>query len=81
MSLGQGFMNWPPPPFLQEAGRKALEAVESNHYSIPRGRIRLRKALSDYMSNSFKLPGGRALDPNTEVLVTAGANEGKLNVC
>lgn len=71
-------MNWAPPTFLQDALKKAAEIVETNHYSIPRGRIRLRKALSEYMSPSFKLPGGRALDPNSEIVITAGANEGEL---
>lgn len=71
-----GFMNWAPPSFIQEANRKALQSVEANHYSIPRGRIRLRNALSEYMSPSFKLEGGRKLDVNSEILVTAGANEG-----
>lgn len=69
-------MNWAPPSFIQEANRKALQSVEANHYSIPRGRIRLRNALSEYMSPSFKLEGGRKLDVNSEILVTAGANEG-----
>jgi kynurenine aminotransferase len=38
--------------------------------------MRLRQALSDRLSESFKLPGGRKLDVNSEILVTAGANEG-----
>lgn len=43
-----------------------------SHYSIPRGRARLRNALASYMSPSFNLPDGRQLDPNTEILVTSG---------
>ncbi|KAI8985040.1 pyridoxal phosphate-dependent transferase [Pilobolus umbonatus] len=38
----------------------------------PRGRIRLRNALSSSYSEQFN----RKLDPETEILVTAGANEG-----
>lgn len=50
----------------------------ANHYSLPRGRAALLKAVSDYMSPSFKL--GRPLDPNSEVQITAGANEGALSL-
>jgi len=65
-------MNWAPPKFIQQAHADALERVEANHYQLPRGNVRLRKALSKYLSPSFK----RDLDPNTEIQITAGANEG-----
>ncbi|GAA5918624.1 hypothetical protein JCM1841_002281 [Sporobolomyces salmonicolor] len=74
LNLGQGFMNWAPPKFIRDAAAEALEAVDTNHYAIPRGRMRLRQALSKYLSPTFGR--GRDLDPNTEILVTAGANEG-----
>ncbi|KAH8915668.1 PLP-dependent transferase [Atractiella rhizophila] len=72
LNLGQGFMNWLPPPFVREKAKEALEVVEANHYSHPMGRIRLRKALAEYLSESF----GRRLDETKEILVTAGANNG-----
>jgi aspartate/methionine/tyrosine aminotransferase len=74
LNLGQGFMNWGPAPFLQAEAQASLEQVDANHYSVPRGRIRLRKAISKLVSESYGL--GRELDPMTEILVTAGANEG-----
>jgi aspartate/methionine/tyrosine aminotransferase len=40
--------------------------------SHPRGRPRLRNALAASYSKQFD----RELDPETEILVTAGANEG-----
>lgn len=43
------------------------------YYSHPRGRARLRNALAASYSQQFE----RQLDPETEILVTAGANEGK----
>lgn len=49
-----------------------MEDVTANHYSIPKGRIRLRKALVEYLSASFNLPEGRKLDVENEVIVTAG---------
>ncbi|BGP37437.1 arylformamidase [Rhodotorula kratochvilovae] len=72
LNLGQGFMNWSPPKFIQDAHAEALQKTEANHYQLPRGNVRLRKALSKYLSPSFK----RELDPNTEIQITAGANEG-----
>ncbi|KAI8879667.1 PLP-dependent transferase [Backusella circina FSU 941] len=72
VNLGQGFMNFGPPAVIQEAARKALDIVEANHYSHPRGRPRLRNALAASYSEQFN----RKLDPETEILVTAGANEG-----
>ncbi|GAA6042628.1 hypothetical protein JCM8097_008251 [Rhodosporidiobolus ruineniae] len=74
LNLGQGFMNWAPPQFIQDAHTAALQEVAPNHYQLPRGSGRLRNALSKYLSPSFNL--GRDLDPNTEIQVTAGANEG-----
>jgi kynurenine aminotransferase len=71
-------MNWGPPQFIRDAHVLALDDVAANHYSLPRGRANLRIALSKFLSPSYKLPGGRALDPNTEIQVTAGANEGEV---
>ncbi|KAK4699580.1 kynurenine aminotransferase, partial [Phenoliferia sp. Uapishka_3] len=76
LNLGQGFMSWNPPEFIRQAASDVLSVVECNHYSIPRGRARLRAALSELVSESFNLPEGRKIDPATEILVTAGANEG-----
>ena len=69
-------MNWKPPAYVREAAAQALESVETNHYSLPKGRTRLRNALADFFSESFAL--GRKLDAETEIVVTAGANEGTL---
>lgn len=46
--------------------------VPANHYSHPKGRIRLREAIRDFYSADFK----RALNVDTEIIVTSGANEG-----
>lgn len=72
-------MNWPPPAFIRDAAKAALDTTATNHYAVPRGLGRLRKAISKHYSPSYKLPKGRDLDPETEILVTAGANEGKFD--
>lgn len=61
-----------PPDFLVQAAKDALDDVAANQYSHTRGRPRLRKALSEAYSPFF----GRKLDPETEIVVTAGANQG-----
>ncbi|KAF8332076.1 pyridoxal phosphate-dependent transferase [Cantharellus anzutake] len=83
INLGQGFMNWAPPEYIQEAAKKSIEAIETNHYSIPKGRIRLRQAISkhycEWISISFGLSSPsfkRTINPDTEIVVTSGANEG-----
>ena len=65
-------MNFAPPKWVTEAAEGALNTVAANHYSHPKGRIRLREALSKYYSPQF----GKQLNPDTEILITSGANEG-----
>ncbi|KAI7906266.1 pyridoxal phosphate-dependent transferase [Cokeromyces recurvatus] len=76
INLGQGYMNFGPPAIVQDAAKEALNTVEANQYSHPRGRLRLRNTLAASYSKEFN----RQLDPETEILVTAGANEGMFSV-
>ncbi|CAO3701628.1 unnamed protein product [Rhizopus stolonifer] len=73
INLGQGFMNFPPPAVVQNACKEALDKVEANQYCHPKGLLRLRKALAASYQKEFN---GRELDPETNIIVTAGANEG-----
>lgn len=74
INLGQGYMNFGPPEWVQKAADDALATVPGNHYSHPKGRIRLREAIRDFYSADFK----RTLNVDTEIIVTSGANEGIL---
>lgn len=76
LNLGQGYMNFSPPTWVREAAEEALKVVAANHYSHPKGRIRLREALKKYYDPSFN----RNLDVENEILVTSGANEGQYSV-
>lgn len=71
INLGQGFMSFPAPDFVKQAGCDAILA-DKNQYSPPMGIPRLRNALAKNYSPLF----GRELDPNKQILVTTGANEG-----
>ena len=66
-------MNFSPPQWIKDAATEALSTVVANHYSHPKGRIRLREAIKNYFSPAF----GRELDVDSEILVTSGANEGE----
>lgn len=56
--------------YIKEAAVDALDDISAQHYSLPKGRVRLRKALAENLSESFNL--GRSLDPENEVIVSAG---------
>lgn len=73
VNMGQGFFGYNPPPFIVNAAKSALDRVECNQYSPTKGRPRLKKAIADAYSPFV----GRKIDPNTEVTITTGANEGK----
>lgn len=73
VNMGQGFFGYNPPPFILDAAKKALDRVECNQYSPTKGRPRLKKAIADAYSPFW----GRKLDPETEVTITTGANEGR----
>jgi kynurenine aminotransferase len=64
-------MNWAPPAIATDAAKHALEDISANHYSLAKGRAGLRQQLSKQYSASFNLPGGRALDVNDEITITA----------
>lgn len=71
--MGQGFFGYNPPKFILDAAKDALDRVECNQYSPTKGRPRLLKAIADAYSPHW----GRQINPQTEVTITTGANEGK----
>ncbi|KAL1883941.1 arylformamidase [Diaporthe australafricana] len=75
INMGQGFFGYNPPKFILDAAKEALDRVECNQYSPTKGRPRLKKAIADAYSPHW----GRKLDPETEVTITTGANEGMLS--
>ncbi|KAK4101998.1 PLP-dependent transferase [Parathielavia hyrcaniae] len=75
INMGQGFFGYNPPDFILDAAKQALDQVECNQYSPTKGRPRLKKAISDAYAPFW----GRNLDPETEITITTGANEGMLS--
>lgn len=72
INLGQGFFSYSPPEFAIDAAKAALDKPLLNQYAPAKGLPSLRNALANAYSKSFQ----RELNPETEILVTAGANEG-----
>ncbi|KXX82313.1 putative kynurenine--oxoglutarate transaminase BNA3 [Madurella mycetomatis] len=75
INMGQGFFGYNPPDFILNAAKEALNRVECNQYSPTKGRPRLKKAISEAYAPHW----GRRLDPETEITITTGANEGMLS--
>jgi aspartate/methionine/tyrosine aminotransferase len=72
INMGQGFFGYNPPDFILNAAKECLDRVECNQYSPTKGRPRLKKAISEAYAPHW----GRKLDPDTEITITTGANEG-----
>ena len=75
VNMGQGFFGYNPPKFVLDAAKAALDQVDCNQYSPTKGRPRLKKAIANAYSPFF----GREIDPDKEVTITTGANEGMLS--
>lgn len=76
VNMGQGFFGYNPPQFVIDAAKDALNKVDCNQYSPTKGRPRLKKAIADAYTPFF----GRTLNPETEVTITTGANEGRTSM-
>ena len=70
VNLGQGFPDYPGPPEVLDVARAAI-GTAADQYPPGPGRPELRAAIADHVRR-FR---GVDLDPDTEVLVTAGATE------
>ncbi|MGW2701725.1 pyridoxal phosphate-dependent aminotransferase [Streptomyces sp. NPDC001340] len=71
INLGQGFPDTDGPEEIREAAVRALRDGRGNQYPPGPGIPELRSAISDHQRRFY----GLNFDPDTEVLVTAGATE------
>lgn len=71
INLGQGFPDTDGPEAIREAAVRALRDGRGNQYPPGPGVPELRTAIADHQQRFY----GLTLDPDTEVLVTAGATE------
>lgn len=66
-----------PPPFVTDAAKAALDRVDCNQYAPTKGRPRLKKAIVEAYGPFFSTE--TPLDPDKNVTITTGANEGMLS--
>jgi len=71
VNLGQGFPDTDGPEEVREAAVRALRDGRGNQYPPGPGIPELRTAISDHQRRFYDL----SFDPDTEILVTAGATE------
>ncbi|MEU3752691.1 pyridoxal phosphate-dependent aminotransferase [Streptomyces olivoreticuli] len=71
INLGQGFPDTDGPEEIREAAVRALRDGRGNQYPPGPGIPELRLAVADHQAHRYAL----SYDPDTEVLVTAGATE------
>ena len=71
INLGQGFPDTDGPPELLEAARRRRSRSGHNQYPPGPGIPELRAAIAEHQRRHY----GLSYDPDTEVLVTAGATE------
>ncbi|HEX3920807.1 MAG TPA: pyridoxal phosphate-dependent aminotransferase [Streptosporangiaceae bacterium] len=71
VNLGQGFPDTDGPPAVAQAAADAILAGRGNQYPPGPGVPELRQAIVDHQRRFYRLE----YDPDTEVLVTAGATE------
>ncbi|MGW7262685.1 pyridoxal phosphate-dependent aminotransferase [Streptomyces sp. NPDC054842] len=71
INLGQGFPDTDGPEEIREAAVRALRAGRGNQYPPGPGVPELRRAVTEHQRRRY----GLSYDPDTEVLVTAGATE------
>jgi N-succinyldiaminopimelate aminotransferase len=71
INLGQGFPDVDGPAEIADAAAEAVRTGKGNQYPPGPGIPELRKAVADHQQRFY----GLTYDPDTEVLVTAGATE------
>jgi aspartate/methionine/tyrosine aminotransferase len=70
ITLGQGLPGFDPPRAAVDALRAAVDDGSSHTYSADAGLLDLRRALTHSLR-----PLGASLDPDAEVIITAGGNQ------
>ena len=70
VNLSQGYPDFPAPPEVKEAAKRAIDA-DINQYAITWGAKSFRDALARKASKTF----GWAVDPETEITVCCGSTE------
>ncbi|MEM8936178.1 MAG: LL-diaminopimelate aminotransferase [Pseudomonadota bacterium] len=76
IDLGMGNPDMPTPPHIVEKLVETARNPKAHRYSVSKGIIGLRRAMSRYYERRFDVK----LDPDTEVIATIGSKEGFANL-
>ncbi|MEE2698767.1 MAG: LL-diaminopimelate aminotransferase [Pseudomonadota bacterium] len=76
IDFGMGNPDLPTPPHIVQKLVEAVQDSKTHRYSQSRGIPGLRKAISSYYEQRFKVE----VDPETETIVTLGSKEGLANL-
>ena len=76
IDFGMGNPDLPTPPHIVQKLVEAVQDSKTHRYSQSRGIPGLRKAISCYYEQRFKVE----VDPETETIVTLGSKEGLANL-
>src|SRR4051812_11223820 len=79
IDLGAGEPDFPTPPFVMEAARRALDAG-ATRYTQVEGIPALREAIAHRATAIHAEGGGHAISPD-EIVVTAGTKQALFNAC
>jgi aminotransferase len=74
INLAQGFPNFPAPPEVKEAAKRAIDA-DINQYAITWG----AKSLRDGLARTYRELYGMEVDPETMLTVTCGSTEAMIS--
>lgn len=71
INLGQGFPDWEPPIFVQKAAVTSIQGADFSAYARSSGHMPLAKLLASEYSKRLDVD----INPEAEIIVTAGASE------
>jgi aminotransferase len=77
INLAQGFPDFPCPPELKDAAKRAIDA-DVNQYAITWGAKRFRDAVAAKVARTYP---GWEVDPERELCVTCGSTEAMIATC
>lgn len=72
IELGMGNPDILPPSEARKTLKKKIDDLWAHRYNFPKGEWEFRKGVSEWFNNRF----GVELNPNTEIMMSAGASDG-----
>jgi len=71
VNLGQGFPDWAPPQFVQDAAKESVSGAQFSSYARSAGHLNLTSVLAQEYEEQLN----HKIDPQKDIVVTVGASE------